>query len=256
VFKNGLGIQFRGDLAKNALYLTMASKALEELGMPADTWYKLDFNELMSSEDLFNDDEAASLGIIGGADGPTSVFLSGAMPTTNMAGMADSPVALMKAIVEAVGLESVSDYAKIKEAVEYAAGLLDDKSFVKDGDNYVLVVTPEGDIPEESYKFVITLIVENNKVAGYAVDLTAKVDGEDPASMVMQMAVDSGNKLTGRMEMSMSSMADMKLDITGQYKKGSTAPATEPPASASVLTLEELLGSLMGAPNAARGVKG
>lgn len=253
LFKAGLSFQVRGDLEKGVLY--MASPVLEQPGMPANTWFQVDFNALMgmATSVMVTDNEAAAVGIIGGADGPTSVFLPEA-DNDSFAAMIGSmddlenmePVELMKAILAEIEPDSVNDYAKIKEAVEYVADLLSDKSFVKDGDNYVLTVEPEGDIPEESAKLVFTLTMKDEKVVGYAMEMTAKVDGEDPASMSIKMAVDENNKLSGSMKMSVSSELDAQFTITGQYTKGTTEPETEPPAGANVVPIDVGLSLLAG----------
>lgn len=235
VFKEGLDVQLRGDLSRNVLYMAMTGKALEGAGLPAGTWYKMDLAELTDGVGVISSSSG---------DGPT-VFFSAAgteMPLTAL--NSSDPVDLLTALIELDGVDSVSDYAKIKDAVEYVAGLLADSSFVKDGNDLVLTVTPEGDIPEESGKLVLTLSLKNDKVVGYAVELTAKVDGEDPESMSVRMAVDADNKVSGEMSMALGSEADAQFEISGQYKKGTAAPVTEPPASASVLPFELLLDSV------------
>lgn len=248
LFNAGLSFQVRGDLGQGVLY--MASPVLEQLGLPANTWFKVDFNELMKmamSGMVVSMDAgpAASVGIISGADGPTSMFVTsdGGMNLAALEAM--EPVELMKAILAEIEPESVYDYAKIKEAVEYVAALLSDESFVKDGDNYVLTVEPEGDIPEESAKLVFTLTMKDEKVVGYAIEMSAKVDGQDPASMSIKMAVDENMKVSGSMKMSMGSELDAQFTITGQYTKGTTEPETEPPAGANVVPVDEMLGSMM-----------
>jgi len=238
MFKDGLDAQLRGDLAQNMMYFTLTSKALEEAGLPANTWYKMDFAKLLQTT-------------IESEDGPTAIFSTNVGMSLTDAEIAD-PLDLLKAIIEIDGLDSVSDYAKIKEAVEYVAGLLSDQSFVKDGDNRVLTVKPEGDIPEESAKFVLTLTMKDDKVVAYAFDMTAKVDGEDPESMSFKIAVDADNKVSGEMKMAISSAMDAQFTITGQSRKGDKAPATEPPTGAAVVSIEDLLG---GAPKTAVSVR-
>ena len=70
--------------------------------------------------------------------------------------------------------------------------------------------------------------------------MTADFTDEDTGSavtMAMTVGVDEKDQMTGKFALDMAPMIAMELNISGSYEKGTTAPATEPPAGATVIDL-------------------
>ncbi len=237
MFQDGFDIQMRGDLSKGKLYFTMSSKMLEEAGMPAGTWYSMDLNAMLQQA---------------GMDVTYAQLLEGAGDVT-VQDYAD----MIKTALALSAPDSVNDYKEFKADVEKAAAALADDGFKKSGDNYTFALDIPGDIPEESCKLSFTLTIKNDKVVAYAMEMSFEVDdGTDKVTMVMSQALDQQNALTGKVKMSLSDLMDMDLTLTGKYTKGTTAPATQPPAGATVTPIEDLLPDTSGSVGVIGGADG
>lgn len=237
MFRDGFGVQMRGDLSKGKLYFTMSSKMLEESGMPAGEWYSMDLDTMLQEA---------------GMNVTFAQLLEGAGDVT-----AKDYEEMLKTSLALSAPSGVEDYAELKKAVEKAAAALSDGGFKKSGDNYTATLDLPGDIPEESYKLSFTLTIQNDKVVAYAMEMSGEVDdGTDKVTMVMSQALDQQNALTGKVKMIVSDLMDMDFTLTGKYARGTTAPVTQPPAGAAVTPIDEMMPDTSGSVGVIGGADG
>ena len=214
--EEGLGIGMRGDLSGGKLYMTMTGKVLEDAGLPAGTWFSMDMNAAMAQSGL-GMDWGEYLATLKNVD----------------------YVALIKTALSETDVNSAEmGYTGLKDMVETMAETLSDKAFVKEGDAYTTTL----DLSEgtNTAKISFTLTMKQDAVVGYAVGMNAAftdVDTGSAVTMGMTVGVDEKDRMTGKLAMDMAPMMSMEFDIAGGYRKGTAAPATEPPAGVQVIDM-------------------
>ena len=214
--EEGLGIGMRGDLSGGKLYMTMTGKVLEDAGLPAGTWFSMDMNAAMAQSGL-GMDWGEYLATLKNVD----------------------YVALIKTALSETDVNSAEmGYTGLKDMVETMAETLSDKAFVKEGDAYTTTL----DLSEgtNTAKISFTLTMKQDAVVGYAVGMNAAftdVDTGSAVTMGMTVGVDEKDRMTGKLTMDMAPMMSMEFDITGGYRKGTAAPAAEPPAGVQVIDM-------------------
>jgi len=219
----GLNMSMRGDLSGGKLYMNISGKALEEAGMESEgvifpnTWYSMDMNALLAGS---------------GMDLAELIKQSSSVDCKAVAQEFLNTMTLNSATGEGEGIS----YEVFKQSAENLVCALSDAGFIQDGDKYVSSI--DGGLN----KMEISLTMENGAVAAYdmTVNMTMEEDGV-AVSMLVDMGVDKNDKLSGKLTMDMAPMMAMELNITGGYTKGTTAPATEPPAGAQVVDLMEMM---------------
>ena len=146
-------------------------------------------------------------------------------------------VALIKTALSETDVNSAEmGYTGLKDMVETMAETLSDKAFVKEGDAYTTTL----DLSEgtNTAKISFTLTMKQDAVVGYAVGMNAAFTDVDTGSAVdMTVGVDEKDRMTGKLAMDMAPMMSMEFDIAGGYRKGTAAPATEPPAGVQVIDM-------------------
>ena len=219
--EDGISMELRGDMGTGLLYFTLSGDALTDAGIPADTWISMD------------------LGALYGAMGMDYTALLDASKTLD-------PSALLQTALSGMALtDKDADYAAVSALVDGVAKFLSDESFVKDGANYTTTYTLEQDGAATVITF--TLLMKDDAVVGY--DLTMKVTaGDDEAgipamSMDMKAGMDADNNMTVTMTVDSNNMFDLSLEMTGSYAATDKAPELAPPAGATVIPYEQLLGA-------------
>ena len=219
--EDGISMELRGDLGTGLLYFTLSGDALADAGIPADTWISMD------------------LGALYGAMGVDYAALLDASKTLD-------PNALLQTALSGMALtDKDADYAAVSALVDGVAKFLSDESFVKDGTNYTATYTLEQDGAASTITF--TLLMKDDAVVGY--DLTMKATaGDDEAgipamSMDMKAGMDADNNMTVTMTVDSNNMFDLSLEMTGGYAATDKAPELAPPAGATVIPYEQLLGA-------------
>lgn len=207
--EDGVELKMRSDLTSNMYYINMSGPALESLGMPADTWYSVDLSEM-------GVDYAALL------EASQSLDLSGL---------------LQSVFTEDVVDDKDTAYETMYTMVNQVAKALSDESFVKDGDSYTNTyrLDEDGDYLEIS----LTLDTEKDQVVGYSMDVngTAAIDETTSSVISLSSDIDEKNHMTATFTVSIPELAEMSMNLTGDYVKGDKAPQTEPPADAVVVPL-------------------
>jgi len=220
----GIDMTIRGDISKGMIYVNMSGKALEEAGMGGtmspNTWYSMDMNALLAGS---------------GMDLTELIKQSGKMDYKAVAQAFLGTMTLNSATGEGEGIS----YEVFKQSAENLVNALSDAGFMKNGDKYTASI--DGGLN----KMELTLTVENNAVVAYDMIVNMTVEEEGMvASVLVDMSVDKNDKLSGKMTMDMAPMMSMELNIGGGYKKGTTAPVTEPPAGAEVVDYMSLVPTL------------
>lgn len=214
--EDGLGIGIRGDLETGKLYMTMSGKVLEDAGMPADTWFSMDMNAAMAQSGL-DMDWGEYLATLRNVD----------------------YVALIKTVLSGTDVNSAeTGYTGLRTVVETVVNTLSDEAFVKDGDTYTTTLELSEGANAAEVSFALTM--KQDAVVGYAMGMSAAFTDEDSGTamtMGLTMGIDEKDQMAGSLTMDMAPMMAMELNISGSYQKGSTAPATEPPAGATVIDL-------------------
>lgn len=220
--EDGISMELRGDMGAGLLYFTLSGDALADAGIPADTWISMD------------------LGALYGAMGMDYTALLDASKTLD-------PNALLQTALSGMALtDKDADYAAVSALVDGVAKFLSDESFVKDGANYTTTYTLEQDGAATVITF--TLLMKDDAVVGY--DLTMKVAagptdeaGIPAMTMDMKAGMDADNNMTVTMTMDSNNMLDLSLEMTGSYAATDKAPELAPPADATVISYEQLLGA-------------
>lgn len=215
---DGIGMTMRGDMAGGKLYMNMSGKLVADMGLPADTWFSMDMNALMAQSGL-------------GMDW-----------TEYMTSLKNVDyVALVKTLLKETDVNSAqTGYTTLKTMVEKVVNTLSDEAFVKEGDTRTTTL----DLSEgaNSAKISFSLTMRENAVTGYAVGMTAAFADEDTGSAVameMTVGMDEKDQMSGKLTMDMAPMMTMDFSISGGYRKGTAAPAVEPPAGAKVVDMTD-----------------
>lgn len=232
--KDGVAVDVREDLSTGKLYLNLDLSTLDELaqalsnegaGFDADTWYSMDIAAVYEELGIDFDELLEQV----------------------------KDVDYKALVVEVLGSVDVDSaqygYATLNTLVRTAVNALADDGFVKSGDTYTSILA--GELERLRGKAVLSLTLKDEAVTAYeielALDFEAETVGETVHSIIMdfKMGVDEKDRLTGSMTMNVLDMVTADFNITGSYTKGTTAPATEPPAGAAVVDLMELTGGLL-----------
>ena len=220
--EDGISMELRGDMGTGLLYFTLSGDVLTDAGVPADTWISMD------------------MGALYGAMGMDYTALMDASKTLD-------PNALLRTSLSGMTLtDKDADYAAVSALVDGVAKFLADDSFVKDGSNYTTTYTLEQAGSDVTIAF--TLLMKDDAVVGY--DLTMKVAagptdeaGIPATSMDMKAGMDADNNMTAVITMDVDNMLDLSLEMTGSYAATDKAPELAPPADATVIPYEQLLGA-------------
>lgn len=210
---DGVSVDMRGDLTGGAVYMNMESPVLESVDIPTGSWISYDFN---------------ALGIDFGA-------LLNASKTLDLR-------ALFQHAMAGVDLtDKETAYDTVVTVVDEIAKFLSDSAFVKNGNDYTSAYVLG--LGSSYMNLSFTLSMDNEKVVGYAMSMDAKADmgGGTPGAVSLTAGMDRKNHMSAAIKLSMPQTADMSMNITGDYVKGSKAPETEPPAGAVVIPYEQLL---------------
>ena len=218
----GIDMEIRGDLGTGMLYFTLSGDVLAEADIPAGAWISMD------------------MGALYGAMGMDYTALMDASKTLD-------PNALLRTSLSGMTLtDKDADYAAVSALVDGVAKFLADDSFVKDGSNYTTTYTLEQAGSDVTIAF--TLLMKDDAVVGY--DLTMKVAagptdeaGIPAMTMDMKAGMDADNNMTVTMTMDSNNMLDLSLEMTGSYAATDKAPELAPPADATVIPYEQLLGA-------------
>ena len=218
----GIDMEIRGDLGTGMLYFTLSGDVLAEADIPAGAWISMD------------------MGALYGAMGMDYTALIDASKTLD-------PNALLRTSLSGMTLtDKDADYAAVSALVDGVAKFLADDSFVKDGSNYTTTYTLEQAGSDVTIAF--TLLMKDDAVVGY--DLTMKVAagptdeaGIPAMTMDMKAGMDADNNMTVTMTMDSNNMLDLSLEMTGSYAATDKAPELAPPADATVISYEQLLGA-------------
>lgn len=210
---NGINMQLRGDMAEGKLYFTADSQLLEMSGLAAGTWYSMDLGALYDSM---------------GMDYAGLIAASRDMDYT----------ALIPMLLAAGGepTDCTSAYSDLSAAVNLVAGLFCDDAFTASGNDRILHYVFNQDGVNAVLTF--TLHLQDNAVAGYDLSVTCDVENEQtPVSLTLEAGMDAKDQMTASFTLDGGEILTMEMALTGGYTKGSTAPATEPPAGATVQDL-------------------
>lgn len=245
---SSLGMDAIVDMESGAYYMNLGSLSGMLMGTtePVDNlWFKMDMAQLMEEMGLdwteLTSEQAVQMSM---ADTLAEVLRQ--VPLTDKDG----------------------DWDALQSVTAVFQALLSDKAFVKDGDNYVcnyaLTLPADGQTVALNYK--LTLKMSGEDVAG--VELAANVDmgSEGMVSlsasamgetMKLEMTMDVADELalsmkmdvtetTLKMDMSMdmAGMMEMEFHMNGTQTETTEVPATEPPAGAQIVDLNQMMGDV------------
>ena len=224
-----MDLDLRADLDTGMLYLYFQSEDLEQLmnnnvqvngetiefQIP-DQWYSLDMKAVY--------DEAYGPGFY-----EELIALSA---VSQEAAFAQTLEELLKS--DTLTLTSTATTSDYLEALNQ---LLGDSHFQKSGSTYTS--TPI-DLEEDGSRILVAfhLYTSGGKVNGYGLEMTI-ADTEGTALALTAEMRDS--KMEMLMDFQMPGELSMTMEIDGAYQRTSTAPATEPPAGATVVDLMDAL---------------
>ena len=219
--EDGISVELRGDLGTGMLYFTLSGGVLTDAGVPADTWISMDMAGMYEAM---------------GMDYDSLIRASVDM---------DPNVLLQTALGGVTLTDKDADYVLLSALVEGVAQFLSDEAFVEDGGNYTTSYTLEQDGAAMTIAF--TLLMKDDAVVGYdmAMEVTAGDDeaGIPATSMDMKAGMDADNNMTAVITMDVDNMLDLSLEMTGSYAATDKAPQLTPPADATVISYEQLLGA-------------
>ena len=220
--EDGISMELRGDLGTGMLYFTLSGGVLTDAGVPADTWISMDMAGMYEAM---------------GMDYDSLIRASVDM---------DPNVLLQTALGGVTLTDKDADYVLLSALVEGVAQFLSDEAFVEDGGNYTTTYTLEQAGSDVTIAF--TLLMKDDAVVGY--DLTMKVAagptdeaGIPAMTMDMKAGMDADNNMTVTMTVDSNNMLDLSLEMTGSYAATDKAPELAPPADATVIPYEQLLGA-------------
>ena len=122
-----------------------------------------------------------------------------------------------------------------KDYLNLFNGILADSAFERSGSTYTSTLEQDG------VTILFHLYTSGGQVNGYGMEMTASETTGMEMTMTMEM---KGDDMSLLME-----MAGMTMEMDGAYQRTSTAPATQPPAGATVVDLmDALTGDIAPAP--------
>ena len=132
-----------------------------------------------------------------------------------------------------------------KDYLNLFNGILADSAFERSGSTYTS--TPI-DLSEDGASVLVSfqLYTSGGQVNGYGLEMTIADSEETALTMTAEMR---GSKMEMLMNFQMPGELSMTMEMDGAYQRTSTAPATEPPAGATVVDLmDDLTGDIAPAP--------
>ena len=184
----------------------------------SDTWYSLNMKELYDAiygpgfyEELIALDTASAAEDMTFAQALEEILKSDALPLT-------------------------SEFTT-KDYLDLFNYILADSAFERSGSTYTS--TPI-DLSEDGASVLVAfqLYTSGGQVNGYGLEMTIADSEETALTMTAEMR---GSKMEMLMDFQMPGELSMTMEIDGAYQRTSTAPATEPPAGATVVDLMDAL---------------
>lgn len=203
-----LDVDARGDMETGVFYFK--SDALSEMMGVTNIWFKMDMNEMMSTDEM--------TAALGGMDYAELLKLS---KDSQEMSFSEALAAALKAI------PLTDKDMTAKQVLDVVNALVGDSAFEKQENTYMSETEIEG------AKLTIALPTSGDKVTGISVLVS---DGDQD---VMKLAM-QGSKLQMEMNFSDAGIA-MEMTLNATYSKTSKTPVTEPPAGASVMDLAAMM---------------
>lgn len=215
-----LDLALRCDVETGAFYFQ--SQAISA----SDTWYSLNMKELYDAiygpgfyEELIALDTASAAEDMTFAQALEEILKSDALPLT-------------------------SEFTT-KDYLDLFNYILADNAFERSGSTYTS--TPI-DLSEDGASVLVAfqLYTSGGQVNGYGLEMTIADSEETALTMTAEMR---GSKMEMLMDFQMPGELSMTMEMDGTYQRTSTAPATQPPAGATVVDLmDDLTGDIDPAP--------
>ena len=215
-----LDLALRCDVETGAFYFQ--SQAISA----SDTWYSLNMKELYDAiygpgfyEELIALDTASAAEDMTFAQALEEILKSDALPLT-------------------------SEFTT-KDYLDLFNYILADSAFERSGSTYTS--TPI-DLSEDGASVLVAfqLYTSGGQVNGYGLEMTIADSEETALTMTAEMR---GSKMEMLMDFQMPGELSMTMEMDGAYQRTSTAPATQPPAGATVVDLmDDLTGDIAPAP--------
>ena len=215
-----LDLALRCDVETGAFYFQ--SRAISA----SDTWYSLNMKELYDAiygpgfyEELIALDTASAAEDMTFAQALEEILKSDALPLT-------------------------SEFTT-KDYLDLFNYILADSAFERSGSTYTS--TPV-DLSEDGASVLVAfqLYTSGGQVNGYGLEMTIADSEETALTMTAEMR---GSKMEMLMDFQMPGELSMTMEMDGAYQRTSTAPATQPPAGATVVDLmDALTGDIAPAP--------
>lgn len=215
-----LDLALRCDVETGAFYFQ--SQAISA----SDTWYSLNMKELYDAiygpgfyEELIALDTASAAEDMTFAQALEEILKSDALPLT-------------------------SEFTT-KDYLDLFNYILADSAFERSGSTYTS--TPI-DLSEDGASVLVAfqLYTSGGQVNGYGLEMTIADSEETALTMTAEMR---GSKMEMLMDFQMPGELSMTMEMDGTYQRTSTAPATQPPAGATVVDLmDDLTGDIDPAP--------
>ena len=215
-----LDLALRCDVETGAFYFQ--SQAISA----SDTWYSLNMKELYDAiygpgfyEELIALDTASAAEDMTFAQALEEILKSDALPLT-------------------------SEFTT-KDYLDLFNYILADSAFERSGSTYTS--TPI-DLSEDGASVLVAfqLYTSGGQVNGYGLEMTIADSEETALTMTAEMR---GSKMEMLIDFQMPGELSMTMEMDGTYQRTSTAPATQPPAGATVVDLmDDLTGDIAPAP--------
>lgn len=223
VAKDGVSCGIRCDLTAGILYCKPDLSALGEYaalaGVQTDAWYRLDMSAIYEEQGLSLEELTAAARDI---------------KTRDLLEM------ILESSLGAVPLNDTSSYQELHGIMSALVDFMSDDSFKRSGDTCVSEWSMEQD--GVALKISVALSLKGDELTGYAVDMGATGSAGETGVFAFdcRMSLDEEDHLGGSVTLNVGTMVDAAFEMTGSYKQGSAAPATEPPAGAEIIDLFDL----------------
>ena len=203
-----LDIALRYDLEAGTFYFQ--SQAISA----SDTWYSLNMKELYDA-------------IYGPGFYEELIALNTASAAEDM-----TFAQALEEILKSDALPLTSEFTT-KDYLDLFNYILADSAFERSGSTYTS--TPV-DLSEDGANILVSfqLYTSGGQVNGYGLEMTIADSEETALTMTSEM---QGSKMEMLMDFQMPGELSMTMEMDGAYQPTSTAPATEPPAGATVVDL-------------------
>lgn len=215
-----LDLALRCDVETGAFYFQ--SQAISA----SDTWYSLNMKELYDA-------------IYGPGFYEELIALNTASAAEDM-----TFAQALEEILKSDALPLTSEFTT-KDYLDLFNYILADSAFERSGSTYTS--TPV-DLSEDGASVLVAfqLYTSGGQVNGYGLEMTIADSEETALTMTAEMR---GSKMEMLMDFQMPGELSMTMEMDGAYQRTSTAPATQPPAGATVVDLmDALTGDIAPAP--------